>query len=72
MSNVTPEPTIARKTARHAGYGIALLVNLTLLVLMLGRLIDPTSHWVLAAPPVVGVVTYYGVWGLLGVTFEFE
>jgi len=72
MSNVTPEPTIARKIATKAGYGVAFFSALTVLVLVLARVIDPMADWPLVAPPVLGVVTYFVVWLLLSVTFEFE
>ena len=62
MSDVTPEPSSARKAATDCGYGVAILLALLLLVLMLARIIPSDVVWVAYIPPIMGLIVYYGVW----------
>jgi len=71
MSDVTPEPSYARKAGSDYGYGVAILLALLLLVLMLARIIPSDVVWVAYIPPAAGLLVYYGVWkGLEALTDE--
>ena len=71
-SDVTPPVPPQRKLATKAGYMSAMATALVLLIAILGGLIDPQADWPPAVAPVVGVVVYGGVRGVLAVSIDAE